>query len=423
VAKIHSPEGKDANLYNIAALLSQTDIVASGVRIASTRCTNEQGHHLADKEVLEKDQFSRILKTKVLVDKEVETKGFLEGVFLPMIEGKPSELSGLFSRLGELLQYQGGDDNGLPPHALWLLDRPLIQILLFWLSHDHPSSDNQRAELIRFVLFWNLCVTKKPKASTLAYSLIRDEKEKTGSSPFLSLYRKFVEEGVALRLYSPEQLEGLISGILHCHDDQSGKPFLGWTRFLVPEDEPDERKAARLLYQRWWNSGNSVPYHHLMLLWLQREYVNTLGGSPVAGREEDTPYDYDHILPGSHWNGWGGQHNSTDRILDFMPQSDVKQQYVTGNSIGNLRVWSSSDNRSDGDDSPKKKLMAQPDDWRNSAITEADKELWCDCSRDGDQKMVWSVERATAFQKAVENRTFSLYEKFFDEADFTKWIF
>lgn len=128
VEDIRRPIEKDRN-YNIAGLLSATGVVTTAVRIAAASCKNAQDQALPDQEVLDKRQFARLLRSEVISGGL--KKNFLNSVFLPLI--KENQLTILFKRLGELLKYKEHGDIGFPPHALWLLDRPLIQVLLYWL--------------------------------------------------------------------------------------------------------------------------------------------------------------------------------------------------------------------------------------------------------------------------------------------------
>jgi hypothetical protein len=104
-----------------------------------------------------------------------------------------------------------------------------------------------------------------------------------------------------------------------------------------------------------------------------------------------------------------------------MPEDEGGAYGVVGNSIGNVRVWSSSDNRSDGDLPPSRKL-ADDHAYRSSAINLADKPLWIGCSAENGKYRSWSSERAKAFQRAVEERAWSLYKAFYDDLEFSKWV-
>lgn len=424
VEKIHSPEDAARREYNIAALLTPTDIVGTAVRLAAANCLDDQKKPLVDSESIDKNQFSRLLRTEVTVGGK---KGnFLNDAFMPFIDGQdPRGLAPLFDGLAARLRYRGAGDKGLPSHALWLLNRPLIQVLLFWMRQFGTAQDvtnDERLDVIRFVMFWSLCVTDRNKASQLAFSIIRQpDGIPAGTSVFHVIYKQVVEKDYALRLLSPQSLEAVIPDVIQLKTDDP-RPLLGWTRFAVKPDEADKRRRAIALYQKWWSSGSFHHYSHPLLLWLQRDYVAGLPGSPVAGREEDTPYDYDHILPKSHWGDWRGI-SGNERLMDFILKSEEQSHYVLGNSIGNVRVWSSADNRSDGADSPKVKLDRGECELNlnNSAICKEHYSLWEACSADGELSLKWNLGRAVDFQQAVERRSFSLYKSFYDDLAFNNW--
>jgi hypothetical protein len=105
-------------------------------------------------------------------------------------------------------------------------------------------------------------------------------------------------------------------------------------------------------------------------------------------------------------------------------------EHVLGKSIGNVRVWDSSENRSDRAASPGHKqnnldnnnfsLVGEFDDKEELEAWQA----WQACSgdRDGEhQNRIWNVERVKAFQRAIERRTFNLFKKFHSDLDFFKY--
>lgn len=405
--------------YNIAALLTPASLVTTTVRLAMTRCLDEKNGPLRDVIDLDKKEFYRLLNGKVSISGG--TGKFLDSVFLPMMQGNDAlSARSLFDELASLLKFRGKGDIGLPAHALILLKKALLQVLLFWvqaLEADKERLEANRRDAIRFILFWSLCVTDVDKASLKSYEFIRKEK---GDVSLSALYHVLLSEGVAFRLYPPDALVERIGNVIRIPVDGSDKrPLKGWSRFSpTPNEDSDnsDNSKARNFYRRWWGLGGHI---HPLLLWLQRDYVASLLGSPVAGREEDTPYDYDHILPQSHWSGWTGQGNNADRIAAFMPPSD-NGYGVVGNGIGNVRVWSSSDNRSDGNSPPSIKL-SDDDAYKLSAIDVAHKHLWEGCSSEIGKHRSWSPERAIAFQQAVEERAWGLYKDFYADLELSSW--
>lgn len=427
VIKHHCPDAHDLvnalcarkENYNLAALLAPSSLVTTMVRLAVTRCRDVKEKPLADAIELNKQQFAKLLNDEVIINGEAGL--FLKLAFEPMItESCAMSAHFLFDALAETLKFKCSGDIGLPAHALVLLKKPLLQVLLLWtqtLEADVARMAMHRQDVIRFILFWNLCVKDADKASIEAFKFIRE----AGQTIQLSdLYHALVSTvNVAFPVYSPDTLSSVIGNIISIPIDSNDKrPLKGWSRFAPTPDEHQSLTQARDFYRRWWGLGGHV---HPLLLWLQRDYVNDLPGSPVAGREEDTPYDYDHILPQNHWSGWTGEGGNAERIAAFMPEDEGGAYGVVGNSIGNVRVWSSSDNRSDGDLPPSRKL-ADDHAYRSSAINLADKPLWIGCSAENGKYRSWSSERAKAFQRAVEERAWSLYKAFYDDLEFSKWV-
>jgi hypothetical protein len=93
---------------------------------------------------------------------------------------------------------------------------------------------------------------------------------------------------------------------------------------------------------------------------------------------------------------------------------------------GNLN-WDSSENRSYGDDAPNIKLeFDNPNErdelLKHSVIDSSQIENWQICSGEKDKGRSWNEKRVQVFQQAVEQRAFTLYERFYNELGFSEWI-
>lgn len=398
---------------NIARLLSATGVVMTAVRLGAAEYSTPGNKPLTDWESPSKQEFHRLVKQT----------GFLTDGFLPLI--KTNALAQAFAGLTELLEYKKySNPIGLPAHSYRVLSRPLVQVLLRWIrlvQASQPADLNaalceSRAEVLRFVLYWKLCVTDPKKASVLAFELLASRS--SDGFPGGEIYRTFLKKQVAVPIFSPEWIEQTKRDV--AFSPVGSTRLRGWTRFDARETSTNE-KLVISLYQRWWGNGRS--HIHPLLLWLQRETVAGFEGSPVAGREEDTPYDYDHICPANHWGNWTGS-KGEDRLIDFLVKGDGEGHWHVGNSIGNMRVWQSETNRSDGAASPSKKLELElePSDARasllaQSAIDASQISGWVACS--GERR--WNESRTQAFQQVVEQRAFSLYRSFYSELKFSEW--
>lgn len=415
--------------HNIAGLLSATDLVMTAVRIAATEFIPTDNKQLPDLESPSKQDFHRMIKHE----------NFLKSGFLPLIQ--ENGLKETFKLFTTLIKYRNKQSNttsidiGLPEHAFPTIQRPLVQVILKWirLVQKHKNANEakdilevSRYNVIRFILYWQLCVTDSKKASKLAFEKLNSFSEKF---PDKVIYKFLVENNVAFSIFSPEELKKLSVlgyGNFIYTTDWKNEKLRGWTRFYLKPNVRDDVANARDLYSRWWNKSGS--YVHPLLLWLQRETVNTFQGSPVAGRDEETPYDYDHICPSNHWYDWTGV-GGTNKIIDFFSDAkkDNQGHWRVGNSIGNLRVWDSIDNRSLGDSAPRDKLNLDVDDknrstlLRQSAINESQIEFWSEASGKKGEGKKWDENRTEAFQRAVELRAFTLYESYFNDLHFSDW--
>ena len=273
--------------------------------------------------------------------------------------------------------------------------------------------------------------------------------------PENNLLEKLVTDRLALPMRSPDELKEIATKPIRISKD--GKDSLqpayltqsndvpglrGWKRFVadvdddgLTETERTYRQQAVKLYERWWNLRGG--YSHALLLWLQRGYVyRRFEENPAQpGMEDDTPYDFDHICPANHWHGWSGIAKN-HRLIDFPADTtDQDGNWRLGNAIGNVRVWDSSDNRSDGDAAPSIKLMLIPISETNKIADHSDSLLsdsaiatdsiddWISCSpADTDGVRHWKLSRAISFQKAIELRTFNLYQRFYDDLKFGKQL-
>lgn len=413
---------------NIAKTLSATDLVMTALRLAVAEHKWDGGRPVADAANPDKHQFHTMLNQGGEV--------FLQMGFVPLLKTEGG-LKEAFDELESVIRYQDTCSNGLPLLAFPLLGRPLVQVLLRWVRLALKSGQGRelvkssQPEILRFVLFWMMWVKDPNKASEIAFREL-----KAGSVdvfPAKAIYKCLRDQDVAFELFAPPVLDG-VPGLLFSPEGHEDKPLRGWNgRFFVQGDTEAHQKA-RAFYARWWNrNGGHV---HPILLWLQRELenANTImsSGDVQAGREDETPYDYDHICPSNHWHGWTGKHTDPTRLPVFCKDNDA--YWRVGNSIGNLRVWDSVTNRSDGDASPAVKLRLhdatrlendgppRSELLRLSAIPECHLEAWERCSRDEANKKVWDSDRASAFQRAVEQRAFHLYERYFNDLGFDLWL-
>lgn len=429
VIKHHLPETfqlvEDVSLTSdLARLLGPTEIVMTAVRLIAAELD------LQDYESPSKADFDRLRANNLFLE------SFLEAV-------SSGRLGKAFCVLSTLLKYRGDDhvaDPGLSAQGFVLIKRPVLQVTLRWLLMQPGFADKtvdelvaegeaSREELLRYSLYCELAVADQRRASLWAYSWLHQNVERAqGTFPGKELVLHIRERGaaegreVAWGLPSIEQFRTLV--VCGRADE---KPLLGWERFHInPEDAERDpwRRQALNVCRRWWGQGG---HQHPFLLWLQRSYLHRWGQTlSDAWASDETPYDYDHICPSAHWQGWHGTSYTGERLIDFLATERNGGHWHVGNAIGNLRVWDARDNRRLGASSAEEKLTL-PDVHESrqlladSAIRPGQMPLWKTCSyaNSGDK---WHLERVIAFQQAVEARTCDLYEEFFLGLHFDRWF-
>ena len=452
--KCHSLVETQLAKPRIAAIYTPTDLVMSAVRLVAAQIEPEK-----DQPKLDKAQFTRLLRGDKNASAQDPQKSHFfvkfnqqigaDGAFVKHLQAVLSVISYKCSQMGGTVP-----DIGLPLHALSLVHIPALEVVLYWLQKSTlPLEDvlrDNRHAFIRFLLCWHLTVLDSTKASKECFKLLS-----MGTSvqfPEASLIQTLIKRDLALPMRSPQVLleqqvlpirvkENEEHTAMLVHSSGTVNGLRGWRRFKAHSDttmddlERIQQEQTVELYKRWWNLRGG--YSHALLLWLQRDYVDRkfADDSAKPGMEDDTPYDFDHICPASHWYGWQGK--QPGKLIEFHAEkvkgADEEGYWRIGNAIGNVRVWDSSDNRSDGDTAPTVKLKLNDitnhgDVLRHSAITyetqdglTGECQAWEDCSpAKADDPRYWTKPRALAFQRAIELRTFNLYQRFYSDLKFSE---
>ena len=411
---------------HVASLLSANDLVMTAVRLALNTNKRSDGTEFTDNPTPNPNEFGRILKMKV----DAGNGDFLENALMPLIDpAGPFALHKAFREAQRLLAFREDFpvDPGLPKLAFPLLQRQLVQVLVFWIHRRQRAAailteksglpfDASRDEILRFVLFWLLCVENREKekelAGKIAFKILRESEHEL--FPGEEIYKQICEAKLALPLQRPESLERTaISSSTSDANIRSND-----ARFYRRNDDGTVTESQPL-YRRWF-------FRKELLLWLQRKtlVVEFIGANPLAGRDEETPYDYDHICPSADW---GTDYRSCNFALK--KYCEYEQAWVVGNCIGNYRIEESSSNRHNQDDpAPCKLGLTEMDSaetqklLENSAITREETDGWKACSVAKDDQGCWDEARALAFQEAVETRAFRLFKQYFNEGGFDEWV-
>jgi hypothetical protein len=314
-----------------------------------------------------------------------------------------------FAAVTRAITYEpGSHDIGIPKQMLVMLQPELFAVLvLHALLRQGVTLD--RAGMTRFALFWHFCVDAayRERAVQRAFRCLIGLGA-NDSFPGAALYKDLTREneGEAYILVPADDVETYAQAwrLPQTTSPPAPKKWRGAKEHLRI---PDTRDPTGQLILRW-------TFADRMLLWLQRRYIATTFASydPAAGRDDDTPYDLDHIQPRAMWQR--AYRMMKCEIPDTWDKNSVERNRDhLGEAIGNKRWIDFPTNRSDGASSLEPKL-ATVGSWGIGAfdMSDANRALWTRAAVDGTG---WSDNQLTAFQDAVEARTLWLYRQFWDE--------
>ncbi|MGH8013208.1 MAG: DUF262 domain-containing protein [Candidatus Binataceae bacterium] len=436
VYKYHVPQIHNAvnAIYcdrEVGRVLSPTKIAVCAIRIANARSSNSLSYgnwlpsisdfvkelgptpnSTSEEPISARRKVSIREELATLLPEQIEhcaSRGKLAGAF-----------RSLFGALG--LKREPQDDIGLPKVTRTSLSPYLVQVLLLWTievnTADPPSNaqsgavGDYRPELIRFVMFWWLCVENESKASIRCFEAVRKilEKDPKHLNIFAELHKLLIESSfdrVAIPLARP----GEMRKYLVCEESHIWRSDN--ERFKNDPGSPWE------LARRWWTRAE------VLLPWFQRAYLERSfpDFDPASGRDGETPYDVDHIIPQSDWAGDWRKFNDELKKTGFFSDEELRQmrwaRFTIGHAVGNKWLIDYSTNRSWGDAPFANKLDSIKCIADDMAFNPDKSEIWQAASgKDGPE---WSKKRLTAFQRAVEERTAWLYEQFYKKLGFEKW--
>lgn len=328
------------------------------------------------------------------------------GILRQMIEDESLVIT--FVQLKFHITYQEKNDIGLPNALLPFIEKPLLQVLLHWcLKTSRHIIKKERKKIIHFILFW---IVSRPtgrtasrdvrKASVRLITLLQNE---NGNFPANSLYKELIKPN--------EKEEPLF------------KPLKAP---CITTPQPDSNEKFQTLEQRGalflgtdhidlYKQFSSRKY---LLMWFQRKWIHTTFKNTdfLSGQDEDTvPYDYDHLIPQSNWSSFQGSSNSLSNVTE-KHFKEHGPRGALGNSIGNYRIMTDSDNRKRGDTSLADSFLNDENTWGNYAFHQDCKpEFWKAASETNGNHKQWNDQRVLAFQYAVESRTIWLYKSLYKE--------
>ena len=141
------------------------------------------------------------------------------------------------------------------------------------------------------------------------------------------------------------------------------------------------------------------------LIWLQRDYIvdEFPAYNPLSDRDEDLPFDLDHIVPSDIF-GFDWRNRDSRLKQDVICDNFRWQRGLVGNSLGNFRWLSASDNRGrhEGACTP---VNSKNGDRVNNHVD------WNKIIPQDKNRQLWSKEDIASFQRLIDFRTLDLYEE------------
>lgn len=168
-------------------------------------------------------------------------------------------------------------------------------------------------------------------------------------------------------------------------------------------------------------------------MWAQRRYIGTIFPyyDPTSTHDDDLPFDLDHVIPAGlfaeHWT------RAEKRCVEL--GAGMKQfkdaRHTVGESLGNFRWLSASDNRGRGLDAieaefPQGTACVPLDDEIQRDKWNAFIEHFVFVQENHKSKMketadaTWTEVEVATFQKLIDGRTLLMIKKIIDESEMIK---
>ncbi len=393
-------------------VMAPSKIAATAIRIANARAHHQEGaQNDRGNDVPDIVTFARAI--------EDEQSKLIDQLDQLCQDGGKKLLAAAFDDLFKAIRYTVYNKLGLPVTVIRQLPPQLIQVLLFWTLHTGKVFDQNANHVTRFCLAWLLASCNDDKGSRHCFQMIREKQDVTLRELFQVLADR---EDLTRLIISPDEMSEFLS--------PTNQAFIGGpsTTGLVAT-EP--RVAA--LAKHWWHG------EHRFLPWLQRDYLAAAFSEydPLADREDDTPYDVDHMVPSSDWGfNWGEREGRLAPIGRFDTAQLSKLRWTRsdlGNSIGNKWLVDLSVNRA-WQDMPFADKLSDVQTKKNEpeysvlligAFDDQVAAVWQTASPPKEESRrdppAWTDTRLRAFQTAVETRAAWLYERLYKEIGLSEW--
>ena len=359
--------------------------------------------------------------------KEYKEYEGVEKEFKKMImpeQGK-GELKTALINIRKALEYdENAHHRGLPAMLLGQLPKELIDVLILFACKRGALNpwEEHKETLCTFVLHWLFFVNNDSKAAALVFrhvykaSLANEGKERAvwhfTKENIGYLLKEFEKEGIAYTLPTIKEIPKLKEEV----KKPTNPPHVlrSWEDRFKALDDKSDRKPGDIIRVL----STNLKLIKRTLMWIQRNYIaNEFPDyDPTSGRDEDLPVDLDHLIPHAQFGfNWNGVDSHLDKNITkkngAVADNFWSYRKVIGNSLGNYRWLSSSENRGRGD---KEIEPLHNDDF----ITDAGRWDALILAQKGPK--LWSEEHIDTFQQIIDLRTLELVEQLLTETGIEK---
>lgn len=386
----------------IGSFLKPTEYVLTAYRIAASQVESISDKHTPTVKDFHKN-LNILLGYNGKLKELIESKGNTESIFVSC-----------FSKLLDTISYSSDNTVGFPNAYLPYLDKHLIQVLVYWfyLRKDDTSTYHEsRGEIIRFILFWQICKMKRNyilSASQICFEYLTKNYSMNSNFPAFNMYKELTSDENS-HFYSFISVDD----ITDVNKDASLRTSEERAKYYFCEKESiyynfRGNKSLLLWFQRSWIHS-----------WYEKQNIESLS----ITNEDSVPYDFDHIIPQSNWSSFTGRTKDIDCDKKF---GDLWIRRSLGNSIGNYQVLTLSSNRSRGDTGFFEFIDKDSTDVNRNDISfnpSPEEESWwrTASAENSSNKGVWTDERLLAFQASIESRVIYLYTRMIEDAGFSSW--
>lgn len=365
----------------------------------------------------------------------VERKEFKKQ--LEIFDWKGDKFNNMLNQVKEL--FEGGENEySLPPilsSQIFLHAQDMILVLLHWMlklentSQNHPSlQEPQRRQLLGFMTAVAWFGAKKEECAKRLWKRLATTQNQNELCGFWN-HKNFMElisplfpksfVHVQLPLPHPKDIYDYLIDCIFKNNNYNS--YMTW------EKEPDytlnNNEKMKCFYGHFWQEKEyrrdeawvaffwRMRQSKELLLYAQRDMLQEFfsyfdPSIPEMLVDQNTPWDYDHIHPSHYKKG-----------------TPCKLIHFWHNTIGNLRAWPASFNRSDQESSPRQKLYDQGVHNNGKTLRDysfispaCEQDDWVKCMPEDidDDYLSENKEAAKHLIKAIVCRTVDIYTEWYN---------